>query len=160
MGRTVWGVGQFGAQVPGGTGFRIAATSSSKTVNPTTKAQDVSFLELENAGANRRTSATSTPRAAHPHVRTVPRRRAPPPVAALQDQLLRTADATPLDAILLLDNSKLPEGAKESLPAKQLQDKWVQAIGRVEFYATPTGVWKVAIIVTPKKDDPFAGPAS
>ena len=148
MGRTVWGVGQFGARRWGGTGWASFAAAGRDDRQPDDPRQDVSFLELENAARNGGPPDFDT-WGAHPHLRRFLRRRAALPVAARQDQLLRRRRHS-AGRHSPPDNSKLPEGATEP-PAKQLQDKWVQAIGRVEFYAMPTGAWKVAIIVTPKK---------
>jgi hypothetical protein len=71
-----------------------------------------------------------------------------------------TADAIPLNVVILVDDSKIKDGPPEErqLNAAHLQGKWVEVTGQVQFRERRDrpGEWVTLLLVQPTKDKPLS----
>jgi hypothetical protein len=65
------------------------------------------------------------------------------------------ADATPLNAIITVDYSKIGDGKKESLPVNQLSGHWVSVVGHLAFQEQRPGYFVPVLVVTPTPKQPL-----
>jgi hypothetical protein len=61
------------------------------------------------------------------------------------------ADAQPMNVLF-----GLAPGSKQTLPAAQLEGKWVRVIGQMRFLETKSGTFATALLLTPSEREPLS----